>query len=50
MKRSLTFLAIATLTTLPSLAAPTAFKGATIHPVSGPPIQVCSQIVYVESG
>ena len=39
MKRSLTFLAMAALATLPSLAAPTAFKGATIHPVSGPPIE-----------
>jgi imidazolonepropionase-like amidohydrolase len=39
MKRSLTVLAIAVLATLPALAASTAFKGATIHPVSGPPIE-----------
>ncbi len=39
MKRSLSFLAIAMLATVPAVAAPTVFKGATIHPVSGPPIE-----------
>ena len=39
MKRSMMFLAVAVLAALPSLAASTAFKGATIHPVSGPAIE-----------
>ena len=39
MKRRLCFLTVAALAALPALAAPTAFKGATIHPVSGPSIE-----------
>ena len=48
MKRSMSFLAIAALATLPVLAAPTAFKGATIHPVSGPPIE--NGVMLVDGG
>jgi imidazolonepropionase-like amidohydrolase len=39
MKRILSILSLAALAALPAFAAPTAFKGATIHPVSGPPVE-----------
>jgi imidazolonepropionase-like amidohydrolase len=39
MRRILTSLTIGVLATLPVLAGSTAFKGATIHPVSGPSIE-----------
>ena len=39
---------LAVLAASPALAAPTMFKGATIHPVSGPPIE--NGVMVIEDG
>ena len=48
MKRVLTILAVFAVAMLPTLAAPTVFKGATIHPVSGAPIE--NGVMIVDGG
>ncbi len=49
MKRASVVLALAVVVTgLPAVAAPTAFKGATIHPVSGSPIE--NGVLVIDNG